>query len=138
MRAKASDPDEASLSAYEIRHTADAGFIDSLGRIAAETNLKVLGLREETPPEEIAALLEIPQGTKSLHATRLRSAGRVPLLLTDSWIPLDIGKHVTLEKLRELPLYESLMQHGIPYGRVIQEITAILADPNVAKYCLAK
>ncbi len=117
----------------QIRQTADASFIDSLGRIAAETNVKVLELREDSPPEEIASLLELPRGARCLHATRLRSAGKVPLLLTDSWIPVDIGQHVTLEKLRELPLYEILMQHGIAYGRVIQEITAILADPHVAK-----
>ena len=117
----------------QVRQNADAGFIDSLGRISSETKVRVLGLKRSPAPEEIASLLHLPSDAACVNTVRLRSMARLPLMVTDAWIPADIGGDVTMAELRELPLYEILMKHGIQYGRVIQEITAVLADPRIAK-----
>lgn len=80
----------------------------------------------------VALQLQLAQGDRAVHAVRIRSANDQPLLVSEAWVPEKVGAGITRAKLRKQALYEILMAQGITFGRVIQEITAVSADPRYA------
>ena len=106
--------------------------IDSLHKTAIETEVKVLKVEQAEPPSDIAAMLQLAPGTRATRALRLRSIAGVPVMLTEAWVPADVGRKVTAAALRKKPLYLILMDQGVRFGRVVQEITTQLADPTRA------
>jgi len=115
------------------RQAPTLSFLDGLRKTAAETQVRVLDLKTEVPPPAIAALLQLAAGEAAVHALRLRSAGDIPLMVTDAWIPSRLGKRVTKAKLEKKALYELLMEQGVEFGRVVQEIGAESATPPKAE-----
>ena len=117
----------------QVRPNANATFMESLGAVNAGTKVKVLKLSNSRPSAEIASLLELKDNSTAIHAVRLRTIGKLPLAVTDAWIPPDICPEITAKALQAKPMYEIVLGAGVPYGRVIQEFTAIAADPLFAK-----
>lgn len=115
--------------AQPARATPSLGVIDSLHRTAMETQVEVVNLERGPAPPDIAALLQLAPGAQAVHALRLRHIGGVPVMVTDAWIPAHLGKKLTAAALRKQALYEYLMAQGVVFGRVVQEITAQVADP---------
>lgn len=115
------------------RQSATLGLLDGLRKVATETQVRVLDLQQLAPPANIAALLQLPPGESAVHALRMRSAGDLPLMLTDAWIPARLGKRVTRAALEKKAMYELLMSQGIQFGRVVQEISAESANPELAR-----
>jgi GntR family transcriptional regulator len=109
------------------------GFIDSLRQVATETQVQVLQVERVAPMPDIAAVLQLAAGEAALHAYRLRSIGEVPVMMTEAWVPGYVGKRVTAARLRKRALYEVLQEEGVQFGRVVQEITAQAATPDVAR-----
>jgi len=103
--------------------------MQSLKQLGKETQVKVLGVGPERPPAPIASFLRQGDESRALHALRLRSSGETPLLLTDAWIPERLGRRITATSLRRKPLYQLLLDQGVKFGHVIQEISAEAADP---------
>jgi GntR family transcriptional regulator len=108
---------------------ATLSYVDGLKLTAQTTDVQVISLTKEFPPPSIASLLQIPTGTSAVHAVRLRSAGDVPLMVTDAWVPEALGKGVTVNALRKRALFQLLTAQGIHIGRVVQQISAEAADP---------
>lgn len=106
--------------------------IDGLQRSVVDTDVQVLSVQEAEPPTDVAELLQLPKGVKAVHALRLRSIKGTPVMLTDAWVPLHWGKRVTASALRKHALYEILLAQGVVFGRVVQEYTAVVADPKRA------
>jgi GntR family transcriptional regulator len=123
---------EAGASA-PARPRPTLGFIDELRRIGTETQVRVIAFAREVPPPAVATLLELPEGEPALHALRLRSAGETPLMVTDAWVPTSVGKGITRAALEKKAMYELLMQQGVRFGRVVQEISAERASPDRAR-----
>ncbi len=67
-----------------------------------------------------------------MHALRLRINPGGPAMLTDAWAPAHLGKRVTEAALKKMALYEILMAQGVEFGRVVQEISATVGDPQRA------
>ena len=109
------------------------GLIDGLRKAALETDVEVIEVALSVPPPDVAALLQIAPNEKAVHALRLRSIDGVPVMLTDAWVPAQLGKRVSVSALRKHALYEILMAQGVKFGRVVQEITAEVADPARAR-----
>jgi GntR family transcriptional regulator len=114
------------------RPAATLGFIDSLRKQAQNTQVTVLEIGMQKPPAVVALQLQLEKGALAMHAVRLRSAGAQPMMVTDAWVPEGIGAGLTAAKLRKQALYEILMAQGVRFGRVVQEITAVSADPHYA------
>jgi GntR family transcriptional regulator len=108
------------------------GLIDSLTKTARETDVKVLLVEAVPAPPVIAEQLQLASGGLAVHAIRLRSAKGVPLMVTDAWVPEAIGSNVTKAALRKHALFEILLAQGVKFGRVVQEVTAVSADPRLA------
>lgn len=106
--------------------------IEGLRKTVAETQVRVLSVNRMVPPAEPAAFLRLGPDAKAVNALRLRSIGSTPVMLTDAWVPLDLGKFVTATALRNRPLYKILIDQGVSLGQVVQEITAVIADPTRA------
>jgi GntR family transcriptional regulator len=111
------------------RKVPSLSLIDGLRQVAAETKVTVLEVALQEPPADVATLLQLEPGEKAVHALRVRSVASQPLMLTDAWVPARFKDQISAQKLRAQALYEILMAGGIEFGRVVQEITAIAADP---------
>ncbi len=111
------------------RTTPSLTVLDSLRKTATDTDVEVLEVAQSEPPMDVMALLQIQRGEKAVHVLRLRSMSGTPVMLTDAWVPAPLGKRVTPAALRKQALYELLMAQGVKFGRVVQEITAVAADP---------
>lgn len=116
-----------------VRERPSLTLIDSLRQAAIDTQVQVLQVENTMAPRDVAAMLQLAPGEKAVHALRLRSIGDTPVMLTDAWVPADLGKRVTIHSLRQKALYEILLEQGVKFGRVIQEITAEVSDPVRAK-----
>lgn len=119
-------------AARKPRPQATLGLIDALSKTARETEVQVLSFETGPAPAAIAAQLDLAEGEIAMHAVRLRSSQGVPLLVTDAWVPGPIGARITAAALQGRALYEILMDQGVKFGRVVQEVTAVAADPRLA------
>jgi len=119
--------------AAAVRAAPDLGLIDELGKQARETTVEVLEYERALPPDSVAALLQLDSEELAVHVVRLRRLDGTPVLLTDAWIPARLRKGVSAASLRKSALYEILLAQGSKFGRVVQELTAVLADPTRAK-----
>jgi GntR family transcriptional regulator len=115
------------------RQEASLSLVDGLRRTASETEVTVLGVEHEVPPAAIAALLQLEPGEVAVRARRLRSVGGTAVMFTNSWVPMALGRRVTPAALRKRPLYEILLAQGVVLGRVVQEVSAVVADPVIAE-----
>lgn len=104
-------------------------FIDSLRHAMTDTEVRVLKVEQAVPPMEVTSLLQLSAGEKALHVLRLRSIDGAPVLFTDAWVPTHLAKGVTATALRKHALYEILLNQGVKFGRVVQQITAEVSDP---------
>jgi GntR family transcriptional regulator len=114
------------------RPAATLGFLDSLKKQAQQTKVTVLSVGMAVPPPMITLQLQLEGGSEAMHAVRLRSGGTQPLMITDAWVPATFGAGITAALLRKQALYEILLAQGVRIGRVVQEITAVSADPRYA------
>lgn len=106
------------------------GLIDSLRQTASGTDVQVLLVERAEAPADVAAMLQLAADEKAVHALRLRSVSGIPVMLSDAWVPAQLGKQVTMASLRKHALYEILLAQGVKFGRVIQEISADISDPT--------
>jgi GntR family transcriptional regulator len=121
-------------SAVPGRPAATVHLIESLRHTADATQAKVLLFEDTAPPPAIAGLLGLGDQERAFHVARLRSTPSAPVMLTDAWVPNSLGVHLTPEALEKIPLYKLLMNHGIRFGRVVQEMTAIAAGTEHAAH----
>jgi GntR family transcriptional regulator len=96
------------------RLSATLGLLDSLRKSANETQAEVLNVETTEPPADIACQLDLVAGVPAIH-------------------PEAIGHAVTRRELQKRALYEILIAQGVRFGRVVQEITAVAANPFYAR-----
>lgn len=109
------------------------GTVESLRQVAQETDVEVLEVSQGHPPPAVAEALRLPPDEPAVHALRLRSIEGTPVMLTDAWVPLRLGRRVSAAALRRKALYEVLMAQGVQFGRVLQELSAVPGDPLRAR-----
>ncbi|MDM0045013.1 GntR family transcriptional regulator [Variovorax dokdonensis] len=108
------------------------GLLESLDKQARETEVTVLGVETIPAPALVAQQLALEPGESAVHAVRLRSVRGTPVMFTDAWVPREVGGHVTPAELKKRALFEILLSEGVKFGRVIQEVSAVAADPVLA------
>ena len=105
---------------------------DQLARIATETNVQLLSFDYERPDGRLRDLLRLASGELVQRSRRLRLRGEVPAMLLTSFVPASLGRTYTAEDLSTTPLYKCLEKAGVSIARIVQEFTAIEADPGSA------
>ncbi|BEU28437.1 GntR family transcriptional regulator [Paraburkholderia sp. 22B1P] len=117
-----------------VREAATLNFVEALHKSAEETRVEVLSVEKGEPPSMIAQQLDLAAGDKAVHALRLRRIGDVPVMVSDAWVPERFAKSISAATLKKHAMYEILLNQGIEFGRVIQEVTAFAADPTFARW----
>lgn len=108
-------------------------FLEAIKRRGEETEVKVLAVETGQPPGMVALQMQMESGEPAVYCSRLRHIGKIPVMVTEAWVPYELGKNVTAALLKKRPLYDILLTQGVEFGRVVEEITAVLADPTYAK-----
>jgi GntR family transcriptional regulator len=55
-------------------------------------------------------------------------------MFTEAWVPGSVGNRITPAAMRKRALYEIMQDLGVLFGRIVQEITAQTASPDVASH----
>lgn len=106
---------------------------ESLMKRSKETQVAVLDVSLRVPPLDIAKVLDVPAQSRAVCASRVRSAEGVPLIAMDTWIVEKHAAPVTAEALKGHTIPDLLASVGVKLGRVSEEISAVAADPHVAR-----
>jgi GntR family transcriptional regulator len=109
------------------------GFVDEMQRVLDETTMRIVSMEQSRCPAAIAAALGLGEEDEALHLLRTRSRDGVPVLLLDAWIPPRSSAAVSAKALRTAPLFQLVSGGADRLGRVVQEVSAALADPIVAQ-----
>ncbi|VTU43075.1 GntR family transcriptional regulator [Variovorax sp. RA8] len=114
------------------RREATLTLLEALTRQAEDTQVQVLSVETVHAPGDIALLLELEPNGVAHHVVRLRSAGKTPLMVTDAWVLAKWAQDLTPKTLLKNALFEIILSKGVKFGKVVQEFSAILADPQQA------
>jgi len=118
---------ETARIAYPIRpRTRFSEIIGASGRMAGG---RLLSSSKEPAPRDVALRLDRPLGTEAIRLEILRSANRVPISLSTSWLPADIAPDAA-RVYRVVRSVSRLLTHlGYPdYQRHETRISAAMAD----------
>lgn len=114
------------------RPEATLTLLEALTQQAKDTQVQVLSIETIAAPGDIALLLELGPNDLAHHVMRLRSAGEVPLMVTEAWVQVCWAPDITRKSLLKKALFEIILSKGVKFGKVVQEFSAILADPRQA------
>lgn len=109
-----------------------ATLIGELQRTSDSTRARLLSFGMVAAPATVQRWLTLEPGALVQRSVRVRSRGRTPLLLVTVYLVESIGRGISRQQLQAGPLLPLLQGMGLRYGRVQQEIHAILADPAKA------
>lgn len=116
------------------RPVATLGFLENLRYQAENTSVQVLRFEPKAQAPAVVALqLQLQPGDLAHHSVRLRSVGDQGVMVSEAWLPEAVAKGITKAKLQKKALYLCLMDNGIEFGRVVQEITATPAHPSYSQ-----
>lgn len=119
--------------AFKVASSPSLSLFDDLRRVAAETVVTVIEVGSKVAPTVVANALGLEHDAKALHAVRVRSLKKAPCMVTEAWVPATYGKGVTAASLKKHALFQILQANGVVFGRVVQEFTAVPADPVRAR-----
>lgn len=108
------------------------GMLQEIESMARHSDVSVLHLAREKPPEAIAEMLALNEREKALTLERVRSRDREPFGHYASWTA---GLSGTLRKgdFRNTPRLEIFRRHGLEITHVTQTISASAATPLLAE-----
>jgi len=130
MHGKGSFPVEQAARPSLLSSTS---YLEHLKRTSVETHITLLDFAFGPAPAHVRQNLLIEPGDRVLHVVRTRSKGRLPVMLLDAYVPERFSEGITKRDLQETPLFEVLLSRGLNFGRVVQEISACIADPARAQ-----
>jgi GntR family transcriptional regulator len=105
---------------------------DDLERAGKSPTTRVLSSRRTEASDEVAARLEVPEGTHVLELVRLRSAEGKPLAQLTNYLPESLVS-VTDEELAEHGLYDLMRDQGISLHSATQTLGARTATAAEAR-----
>lgn len=85
-------------------------FTDEMKKLGKTPTSKVLKFDITTPNKKVAKTLSLSKDNKVYRFTRLRLADNEPMMLETSYIPYELFKGITKEKLENRPLYTILIE----------------------------
>lgn len=106
-------------------------FTDDVG--PSSSGAKVLVQAEVEAPAEVAELLELPEGSRVVELTRLRTVDGEPAAVNQVWVPLRVAPNLVNEDMNDRSLYAYLASIGAGPERAEQRIYAVAADTERAR-----
>ena len=118
----------------EARSLELTGSIEELITVGARTRARVLEFRAGRPPRDVADALALDPRAAALLIRRVRFTASEPLAYVVAWVPADLGKHLTRDRLETTPVLKLLQgRAGLVLGEARQAIRASLADAVCAE-----
>lgn len=114
------------------RPEATLTLLEALTQQAKDTQVQVLSIETVHAPGDISLLLGLGPDALAHHVLRLRSAGTIPLMVTEAWVQVRWAPAITRKALLKKALFEIILSSGVKFGKVVQEFSAMLADPQQA------
>jgi GntR family transcriptional regulator len=110
------------------------GLVDDFTELKLDTRAEVLSKGVETPPPEVATLLDISPSEPMYRIRRRRLLDSLPLVLHDCYLPLEIGAAIgRLDLKKTTVLHEISTTLGRAIHEDCQHIDAIVADTDMAQ-----
>ena len=112
-----------------------ADFSDVLANLVAmgrETAVRLLAFDYREPPALIGRALKLSAGEKTQFSVRVRLIDGQPFSHLTTHVPERIGVTYSEADLAARPLLSLLERSGVQIERATQEVTAVLASPEVA------
>lgn len=106
--------------------------IESLLTFGRSTQVRLIELDEALARAPISDALGVAVGTPLIRVVRVRWLDGEPLGHLISYVPLDLGEHITRVNLRTIPILALIEQAGVKIGSARQTISATLADAALA------
>ncbi|MGJ7606689.1 UTRA domain-containing protein [Variovorax sp. LT1R20] len=94
-----------------------------MGRLWSEAELLA--------PLDVAAALQLAEGTTVLKVVRVRATGRTPILHSVVYLPEAVGRRFAKAAFGSAALSELLQDKGIRYDRIEMVTRATLADLSI-------
>jgi GntR family transcriptional regulator len=96
------------------------------------SDLQLITSKRILPPNDIAALLNLPNDAIVEKLIRIRQIDGQPVAHLTSFIPQDLSGKICRRRLREFPILVLLEEAGVKVTKARQAISARLADVPVA------
>jgi GntR family transcriptional regulator len=112
-----------------------ADFSDVLANLVAmgrETAVRLLAFDYREPPAAITQALKLAAGEKTQFSVRVRLIDGKPFSHLTTHVPESVGVTYSEADLAARPLLSLLERSGVRIERATQEVTAVLASPEVA------
>jgi GntR family transcriptional regulator len=111
------------------------GLLGNIVTMTLGTFVKVLRVDKVNAPNDIAAALRLaPDQQEVQKAIRVRSTKQSPISLITTYVPQAIAKNFGKRELSKKPILLLIEEAGVKVGRAEQNISACLADTQVAKH----
>jgi GntR family transcriptional regulator len=111
------------------------GFLETLVTMGMDTSVKVISADFVQAPSEVASALQLNKtDLKVQKAVRVRSTKEGPISLITTYVPHSIAKNFGKRELAKKPILVLIEEAGVKVGRAEQNISACLADSQVAQY----
>jgi GntR family transcriptional regulator len=111
------------------------GFLETLVTMGMDTSVKVISADFVQAPTEVANALQLNKADlKVQKAVRVRSTKEGPISLITTYVPQSIAKNFGKRELAKKPILVLIEEAGVKVGRAEQNISACLADSQVAQY----
>lgn len=114
------------------RQRKSAGLLEDIISSARDTTVRLLSLERITPPQDVAAELELGAGALVVKAVRVRSLKNSPVSHITTYVPEHVGACLTPKALGAKPMLTLLEEHGVKAEHAQQVVSACLADSEVA------
>jgi len=108
-------------------------WFENLSGAAGGVSVRVLSVRSVPCPPSVAAPLGIAAGTPVQKAQRVRIVREGPLSLITTYVPQALAPFGRRELARK-PILVLMEEAGTPIGRASQNVSACLADAEVARH----
>jgi GntR family transcriptional regulator len=115
----------------------------SLGRVTtveaaleaagAEAGRRVLEFAFEPAPPDVAKTLGLAADDEVLRVARINLADGEPFAMVTVWVSAALGAPLSRADVERSTFYDLLPLQGVEPGRVVQTITAVAAERNVAQ-----
>jgi GntR family transcriptional regulator len=111
------------------------GFLETLVTMGMDTSVKVISADFVQAPNEVASALQLSKNDlKVQKAVRVRSTKEGPISLITTYVPHSIAKNFGKRELAKKPILVLIEEAGVKVGRAEQNISACLADSQVAQH----
>ena len=127
-------PEAARAGAPASKPSHLGGLLENIVSMGLRTSVKVLGCELLCPADAVAQALQLPAGGRAQKAVRVRSTREGPLSHITTWVPADLARGFGRRELARQPILLLLEASGVKIGRATQQLSARLADADVAQH----